>query len=470
MKISKTIPSIAIGALLLSGCGGDSLDDPPVNLDTPPRVPPAFAEVRVLHTSPDAPIVDVFAGTTPIAAMQDVDYQVASGLLNLDAGDYTLRVEAETPAGNAEVLSAAVSLANDTRYNVFAVGTVANLETLVVTSSKDDVAADTVRAQVVHAAPNAPEVDVHVTAPDADIVPTAPLATLEFKDSTGQVEVPAGDYRIRITLPGTMTVVYDSGTVALAGGSDLLISATQNVATGASPVSLLVANGTGGAVLLDANTQAGLRVIHGIADAPAVDVIAQIPDPADATMTTDLTLVDDAAFKAVTGYLDVDGGDYVIDVAAGTDRTVVPIDDAAITLMDGVRYTALANNTLAMADLDLIVDDGRPIATAALVRIFHASQATGGVDIYVTGDGEIMDVDPVFTNVEYSTDMVSETGYVQLPADDYVVTVTPTGTKTEAIETGVLTLEANMIYTAIAVDGDMEGDGPQLILADGLMP
>jgi hypothetical protein len=148
------------------------------------------------------------------------------------------------------------------------------------------------------------------------------------------------------------------------------------------------------------------------------------------------------------------------------DRDLVPIDDAMITLTSGVSYTALANNNLDNADLDLIIDDGRELATAAQVRIFHASQSTGGVDIYVTGDGDISNATPAFANVQYDTGMLAETGYVQLAAGDYFVTVTPTGTMTPAIETGMLSLEANKIYTAIAVDGDMEGDGPQLILAD----
>lgn len=466
MKISKTIPLAAISALFLAGCGSNS--DDPVNVNPGSQTPTEFAQIRVIHASPDAPLVDIFAGSTAIAAMQDIDYQTASQILSLREGSYTLRVEAELPGGvNAEVLSADVTLDNQTVYNILAVGTVANLETLLVPGSKTAVAADMVRAQVVHAAPNAPTVDVHVTGPDDDIVPTAPLATLSFKDFTGQVDLVAGDYRVRITLPGTSTVVYDSGEIALAGGSDLLISATQNTATGDSPVSLVVANGAGGAVILDAGTQAGLRVIHGIADAPSVDVFAIVPDANDPTIITDLELVSDAPFMAVTGYLNVDGGNYVIDVAAGSDRTVVPIDDAAITLTGGVRYTALANNNLANADLDLIVDDGRPLATAAQVRIFHASQATGGVDIYLTTDGIIAGQTPTFTNVEYSEGMLAETGYVQLGAGEYVIIITPTGTLIEAINSGTVELDAGLIYTIFAVDGDAEGDGPQLILADG---
>ena len=135
-------------------------------------------------------------------------------------------------------------------------------------------------------------------------------------------------------------------------------------------------------------------------------------------------------------------------------------------LESGKTYTAIAHNTLADIGLDLVMDMPRRIATEAQVRIFHASPAAGSVDIYVTADGVITDATPAFTGVPFSAGMLAETGYVALAAGDYFVTVTPTGTKDVALETGMLTLSANMIYTALAVDA-VNGGGPvQLILAD----
>ena len=129
------------------------------------------------------------------------------------------------------------------------------------------------------------------------------------------------------------------------------------------------------------------------------------------------------------------------------------IDDAELTLEVGMSYTAIANNVLAAPELDVLVDMPRSVATEAKVRIVHASPSAGNVDIYVTADGEIDAVDPAFPDIAYETGELVETGYVSLAEGDYVVTVTPTGTKTAAIETGVLTLENGEIYTAIALDG-----------------
>ncbi|WP_371195874.1 DUF4397 domain-containing protein [Glaciecola sp. SC05] len=459
MKNIKTA-LITLGSVFaLSACLGSDSDEPIDFVD--PEPPSLSASVRIVHASPDAPNVNVLSSGNSISGLSDLAYETATGLASIRTGQFDFEVEALLPAGaSAVVLEIPATLEDGKEYNVLAVGDTANIAALLVVNDEAAVAMDTVRAQVVHAAPAAPTVDVYVTAADANIADEQPLATLSFNEFTGQVEVPAGTYRIRVTAAGTTTVVFDSGSLDLAGGSDLFIAATQNVGAGDAPINLLVADRTSSFVIADVNTTAKVRAIHGIADAPAVDVFADVEGD------NDILLFDGAPFKGVTPYINVAAGDYLLDVKADADNSIVAIDDAAVSLVAGVRYTALANNTLAMADLDLIVDDGRRLATAAQVRIFHASQATGAVDIYVSSDGEIANIEPAFSGVAYSTDMLAETGYVQLAAGDYVVTVTPTGTKTAAIETGVLSLEVGKIYTAIAVDGDMEGDGPQLIVAD----
>ncbi|WP_218943522.1 DUF4397 domain-containing protein [Exilibacterium tricleocarpae] len=449
--------AVSLLPLFVAGCFLDDDDDN--NSPPPPETTPS-ASLRIIHASPDAPTVNVFAGDAILAGLENVDYQVASPRLTLDAGSYDVRVEANVPGGNIDVITQTLTLDGDTTYDVLAVDTVADeVEALIVENSASDIGAGNVRVQVVHAAPGAPAVDIYVTAPDADLAMAAALDTLAFREFTDQVEVAAGDYRIRITPEGQQTVVFDSATVPLAAGADLLIVATDNVSTGNSPVTLLVADGTGSAKIRDSAATAELRVVHAVSDAPAVDINAN----------NALTLVDGAAFLATTAYLPLEPGDYMIDIAtAGTDTTVV--DDAVVTLEQGVFYTAIANGTLAgdAVDLDLLIDMPRAVATEAKVRIIHAAPSAGTVDIYVTADGEITDVDPAFSAVPYSTDALAETMYVALAEGAYVVTVTPTGSKDEALETSVLNLMAGGVYTAIAADGSMMGAGPQLILLDAL--
>ncbi len=457
MRRTKLLLSALVAPTLITGCWLDDDDD-----DDNQMPDPEYANVRVIHAASDAPTVNITAGDEILNGLEMVDYQMSSGRFEVETGDYDVGVTANLPGDDAEVLQSDVTLAADMNYDFFAVGNVADdsLMLLPVTSMETAVEAGNAQVQIVHAASMAPTVDIYVTAPDAVLTDEQPLVTAAFTDATDLVQVPAGDYRIRITAAGDTNVVYDSGTVELADGADLLIAATNNVSTGDSPVTLLVADGTEAMKLYDVDATADIRVVHAISDGPAVDVIAN----------NEVTLVDGLEFPNATDYLSVMPADYLIDVVADADNSVVAIDDAEITLEKGMFYTAIANNTLANPELDLLMDMPRSIATEAQVRIIHASPAAGPVDIYVTADGEIDGVDPAFSNVEYSTDELAETGYVSLAEGDYVVTVTPTGSKTAAIETGMLTLENGGIYTAVAVDGAMEGDMPQLILQDDLAP
>ena len=443
------VGSLAFGLL---GCNSDSDDD------VVPEVV-AKSNIQIIHAVYDAPTVNVFVDGALFGGLENVDYQGASPWIEVDSASYAVRVEANLPGDNADVISANVTLDGDMTYSVLAVGSAADgsIEPLIVANTKSDIGAGNVRLQVVHAASTAPTVDVYVTAPMADIEVEQPLATAAFKDFTGQVEVAAGDYQIRLTPAGTKTVVYDSGAVSLAAGSDLLVMATTNTGTGSSPVSLLASDGTDSFILWDVNSKANVRVVHAVSDAPAVDVIAN----------NALTLFNGVAFPDITGYIAVDASTYLIDVAVDSDNSIVAIDDAEIVVESGKFYTAFANSDLASIGLDLVVDMPRPIATAAKVRIFHASPDAGNVDIYVTADGDIANVEPAFAAVPFTTPMLTETGYVELAAGDYVVTVTGAGSKDAAIETGVLSLAVNKVYTAIAIDS---ANGPTLLTADDLAP
>lgn len=457
MRRTKALLACSILPLFLIGCSDD--DDDVVQEPAPT---PEYANVRVVHAASDAPMVNITANDSILNNLEGVDYQVASSRFEVETGMYDIGVTGILPGENAEVLQADVTLEADMNYDIFAVGNVSDdtLSLLTVTSMETAVDAGNAQVQIVHAASMAPTVDIYVTAPDTDITTEQPLVTAEFTDATDLIQVPAGDYQIRITPAGETTVVYDSGTVNLADGADLLIAATNNVGTGDSPVTLLAADGDGSFKIWDAEAGAAIRVVHGISDAPAVDVIAN----------NEVVLVDGIQFPRTTDYVSVAAGDYLIDVVADSDNSVVAIDDAELTLEVGMSYTAIANNVLSAPELDVLVDMPRSVATEAKVRIVHASPSAGNVDIYVTADGEIDSVDPAFADIAYETGDLVETGYVSLAEGDYVVTVTPTGTKTVAIETGVLTLENGEIYTAIALDGAMEGDLPQLALLDGLAP
>ena len=457
MKGIKILAVPAVLSLSLTGCFLDSDSDP---LPTPPPPPPIVnATVQVVHTSIDAPDVNVLANDD--AVIEGLAFGEASDVLSLPPATYSVAVDALLADDTTATVIGPLDLALEEakRYTVFAVGKVAEetLEPLVVTGTVNDVAAGKIRLQVVHAASTAPEVSVHVTAPEAEL--GTPAVTFSFKDFTDPLELDPAEYRVRITLPDNETVVFDSGTLPLTtAGTDLVVAAIDSQYSGDSPVSLLAVGQDGSELaILDAGATASVRVVHNVSDAPAVDVVANdnFAEP----------LVTALAFPDFTDYLTPAAGDYNIKVAvSGTETAVI---DADVTLDAGSFYSVLAVGSLDATDdfaIEPLVltDMPRRVATEAKVRIVHGSTLAGNVDIYVTSDGDIADATPAFANVAFK----AETGYVPLPAGDYVVTVTLAGTKTSAIEVPV-ELAANSIYTAIARDGaNLDATMIGLILMD----
>ena len=411
-----------------------------------------------MHASPDAPSVNVAGPSSTIVT--DLAFKESSPFTRLPAGPLNVRVDALVPGGTATVIGPTeLELAPDTRYSVIALGETAALEALVIAAPATPVPPGSVRARVVHAAPNAPAVDVYVTAPGDDLAQAAPLGSFAFGEELGPADVPAGDYRIRVTPAGdAAAVAFDSGTVPLPAGADLLIVAVQNTGPGAAPISLVVADDTGSTEIVDAASPAELRAIHASSDAPAVDVIIN-DDFANPVLTH-------VPFTAVSDYLAVPAGTYNVKVTAAGNPGAIVVDEN-LTVAAGTRYSVYAAGPLASIAPYVLVDDARPIATEARVRLVHLAPSAGLVDIYVTPPGaDITTASPAFAEVDFR----EETGYVPLPGGEYDVTVTAAGTKTAAIGPATVMVADGGVYTAAARDA--EGGGPPfgLILLDGFAP
>lgn len=420
----------------------------------------AQTAVRVIHAVPDAPAVNITLNDA--AVISNLDFAANSGTLSANVGTYDVGVEAILPGGDtATVISAAdVPLSSGVRYTVVAVGTVDDtdafpLEPVLIADDGRLADPSQVRVRVAHLASNAPTVDIYVTAPGADInQENALLPGVSFKGVSGALEVPAGNYQIRITPEGTKTVVYDSGTVALAAGADLLVGALTNTGTGASPVVLGVFGADSAAVVVDVSAGADLRAVHASPDVGNVDIYL---DGVEA--------ISDFAFGSVapsaTGYVDgLPAGDYRVEVkVAGTDTTGI---DETVNLANGAAYTAIAVGSLSANTLDLVAlpDQTREIATQATVRLVHGATLAADVDIYVVAEGAQISGEPAFSDVPFK----ASTGFFAAAAGSYDVVVTPAGTTTEALR-ATISLANGGIYSAIVRDNDT-ADGVTVILLD----
>ncbi len=438
----------------LTACGGSDNDSSPPN-----------AAIRISHLAPDAPRVNV--NVDGAAFLTAVDFGSSSGLKPVAAGSHEVAVDGILPSGTATVIGpVSLDLKPDTQYDVLAVGKLTGsgdtaFGPLVIERPDQMPAGGEIRVQVVHAAPSAPAVDVYVTAPGAALgSPT--LSGIPFKTYSDPLTLPAGEYQVRLTLPGSSDVVYDSGPLPLTGGADLLIAAIDNLGAGPSPVKLLAIDSTGATPLLSVDEQAQLRVVHGVADAPAVDIRVNGAAPTAAPLQG-------LAFKGNTGYLDLAAADYDFVVTPTGATTPEVINASDVPLKAGTRYSLFAVGQLldpAGETIEplLLTDTGRAVATEAQLRVLHAAPTAPAVDVYLTTGSDISASTPVLKAVPFKED----SGYLAVAAGDYFVTVTASGDKSPVIGPLPVTLSTSQVLTAAALSDSVGGVDPELLILEDI--
>lgn len=189
----------------------------------------------------------------------------------------------------------------------------------------DDVTAPGTTAQlrVVHASPDAPNVDVLVDN-------AAALTNVAYKATSNYLQVPSGSRNLKVRATGTTTVVIDQ-TATLNQGTYYTVLATGRVAS-IAPV-----------VLVDEQTNPAsgnvrLRLVHASPTAGNVDIYVTAPTADIATATPTVANV---AFRAASSYLEVPAGTYRVRIAPAGTKTVA-IDVNNVVLTAGQVRTAVA--------------------------------------------------------------------------------------------------------------------------------
>jgi hypothetical protein len=307
---------------LLNDIGGDVYE---VDLN---EIEPGNARVRLLNFSPDAGDVDLLE-TGGDEWFGDVGLGEASDYQDLAPGTYSADVRGED---DRVLLTVSELPFEETRvYDVVVLGQIADdsleLQSLVTTVSPScgevlglEGSSSDACVRLVHAAPDAPPVDVYLN--EAQIA-----QNLEFGTATEYVMAPSGDGRgIRVTATGTpveeavvdTTLDFDPG------------QAYEILVTGAGDD--LEATITGTDLRPLAQGQARLRMIHAAPDADTFDVGVE---------GSEENLFEGVEFREATDYIVLDAGEYALEVRpGGEDMTVALQSDA--TFEEGMTYDLIA--------------------------------------------------------------------------------------------------------------------------------
>jgi hypothetical protein len=171
------------------------------------------ARIRVLHAVPDAPAVDVYLNDAE--AIGDLEFNNITAYTAVPAGSYSVKVypSSANGTGTPVIDVPALALAAGQDYTVAAVGTLATIEPLVLEDNNAAPAAGKAHIRVVHASPDAPNVDIYAAGAGV-IVPN-----LAFKAASDYLPLDAGSYDLQVRVAGTETVALDLPDTALAAGT-----------------------------------------------------------------------------------------------------------------------------------------------------------------------------------------------------------------------------------------------------------
>ncbi len=433
-KMKKLSINLSIFAMLLSfffiSCEEETTTTPQTK-----------ANLRVIHTSYNAPNVDVKVdGTNQIT---NLAFGASSKYVPVNTGNRAIVVN---PAnGTAEVIKANLDIKENTNYTVIAVDELSKIAPIVLT---DNIApkAGKVKVRFVHASPDAPAVDIKVGSGSSAAV----FGNVAFKASKDYVEVDPGSYSFVVTAAGKTEELIKFNAVTLADGAVLTVVAmgTFNAADNYpfQVKAFVDAAGAGDAAVNFTVATPGtgkVQFVHAVPNAPAVDIFA---NNTVKLTTTPLT------FGNATGYISVTEGTYApvqVRLADGTNVISVPsfpvVANTAVTIFATGDATKLSE----LAPLVLTDDLTAPAAGKAHVRFVHASPDATAVNIGIKGN-----TSNIFTNFSFRNAGKPNNGSAFTPVDagTYDFVVRDAATNADRLPVNGVKLEAGKIYTIYARD------------------
>lgn len=193
--------ALASASFLVSSCGKD---------DSTPIAAKTYANVMVVHASPNAPAVDLLVDNSKVNTT-GLGYPNNTGYLKVESGTRNIAVN---PTGTlTSVIKADLDFAKDMSYTIFAVDSVSKIAPLVLTDDLTMPAAGKAHVRFVHLSPNAPAVDVAVASSGAVV-----FGNKKFKESTAYTPLDAGDYMLDVRVAGTSTVALTLPKITLESG------------------------------------------------------------------------------------------------------------------------------------------------------------------------------------------------------------------------------------------------------------
>ena len=190
--------------------------------------------VRVIHTVPDAPNVDIYANETMI--VEDLAYGEYTEYLAIPEGEYKISVYA-TGTTDAPVVTNMLNVEPNKVLTVAAVGMLNDIGLLAIRDVDDPEDTQKSMIRFLHLSPNAPAVDI--TLPDGTVV----FDDVSFKQITPYRDVTPMNYTLEVRPAGSSDVVLSVPGVDLESGKYYTVYAIGLVGEEPGLEALLIQDG-----------------------------------------------------------------------------------------------------------------------------------------------------------------------------------------------------------------------------------
>ncbi|UCG52126.1 MAG: DUF4397 domain-containing protein [Candidatus Latescibacterota bacterium] len=444
-----------------AGCSDDddTIMQPPVDMGK-------GAQVRVIHGSPDAPAVDIYAEVVAtsqiethapgdeVLLIQDLAYGETSAYIEVAAGTYNIKIRGAgaDPSSPAVFETGGLAIPDDVKITTLAAGLLGaapgSTEAFRVAPLVEDfdpAGAGNAIVRIFNASADAPAVAIDV---GNDGVPE--ITDLDPFDETGAmgVELPAGvELQIAIWAGSPLERVTVFTTPSLPAGAELFVIATGLLAKLPREVdgfALLAVGPTGSIGFIRQNPV--VFALHGSPDAPAVDIFAGAGE-----------LVDNLSFGELSGAIQVPPGSYDLTFRVHDNGP----EAATVTtpgLVAGERYLALASGFVGgQPSFTLLANvDGFSVDPAgAFVRVVHGSPDAPAVDVGTVDAGGVLTPISAFTNLAFGDASVSSG--TSTPIGALRIGVSATGSTTPVATFDIATVAGLRAFAVAA--GSLQGTG-----------
>jgi hypothetical protein len=411
-QLRALLVSACLAALALAGCGLN------------PSGKGTGTTLRVANLIPGSTSVSVTVNGTFF--MSGSPFETITPNQDIPAGAYTVNVS--IAGATNPVFTQAETLNNVSAYTFAVFGAASTVNGFLLNDTLFvNVPTNNFALRLANASTTAGGIDIYLTAPGADLTTAAPfIAGLFYATSSTFINVPLGNYRLRLTRTGTKQVIFDAPMPSVAELSGQTVLAYSR---GSGQLVNVVLLTTGGSSTIINNRLAQLKAINA----------SSVASPLNLFVDGDLTLAN-IPYTGFSNYQAVDAGTRTITVEATatpgatlltTSPTLTPATDTSIALYG----SAGSLGALVLTDANVST-----FSAKAQVRFVNVSPDLASIDVYANGT---LAVSGLLQN--------SASGYPLLDAvaggTSYQFDFDPSGSTSPALTLPAVTLVAGNVYT-----------------------